>query len=67
MPDRSQTTRYRAIALVVLGILVVLAIFVVVALLNGGDDTDQIDPQNNDDSAPMIGVSLVGGVASAGR
>jgi hypothetical protein len=44
MPE--QTTRYRAVALVVLGIIVlVLGIFVVIGLVNG-DDTDEIDPQN---------------------
>ncbi len=47
-----QTTRYRSVALIVLGIIVVvLAIYLVVALVAGGDDTDQIDPQN----APVIG------------
>jgi hypothetical protein len=44
MPE--QTTRYRAVALVVLGIIVlVLGIFVVIGLVSG-DDTDEIDPQN---------------------
>ncbi|MDF1603638.1 hypothetical protein [Nocardioides sp. YIM 152315] len=46
MPE--QTTRYRAVALVVLGIIVVvLGIFVVIGLI-AGDDTDEIDPQNGE-------------------
>ena len=41
-----ETKRYRAVALVVLGIIVVvLGIFVVIGLLEG-DDTENIDPQN---------------------
>jgi hypothetical protein len=43
-----QTTRYRAVGLVVLGIIViVLGIFVIIGLISG-DDTDDIDPQNGD-------------------
>ena len=46
-----ETKRYRAVALVVLGIIVVvLGIFVLIGVLQG-DDTDEIDPQNNDDSS----------------
>lgn len=51
-----ETNRYRAVALVVIGIIVVvLGIFVVIGLLLG-DDTDEVDPQNNDDatSAPVL-------------
>lgn len=46
MPE--QTTRYRAVALVVLGIIiVVLGIFVIIGLISG-DDTGEIDPQNGE-------------------
>lgn len=51
-----ETNRYRAVALVVIGIIVVvLGIFVVIGLLLG-DDTDEVDPQNDDDatSAPVF-------------
>ena len=42
-----QTTRYRTVALVVLGVIIVaVAMYFVVAAINGGDDTDQLDPQN---------------------
>lgn len=42
-----QTTRYRAVALIVLGIiLVVLGAYLIVAWALGGDDTGEIDPQN---------------------
>ncbi len=51
-----QSTRYRAVALIVLGIIVlVLAAYLVVAWAVGGDDTGDIDPQNGD-SAPVIVV-----------
>lgn len=46
MPE--QTTRYRSVALIVLGIIVVvLGTFVLIGLLTG-DETDQIDPQNGE-------------------
>ena len=46
MPE--QTTRYRAVALVVLGIIiVVLGIFVIIGLISG-DDTGESDPQNGE-------------------
>lgn len=49
-----QTTRHRAVALVVLGIIVlVLLAYLVVARAVGGDDTGEIDPQNGD-SAPAL-------------
>ena len=45
-----ETKRYRAVALVVLGIIVVvLGIFILIGVLEG-DETDEIDPQNNSDS-----------------
>jgi hypothetical protein len=41
-----ETQRYRAVALVVLGIIVVvLGAFLLIGLLLG-DDTDEVDPQN---------------------
>ena len=43
-----QTTRYRSVALVVLGIvIVVLGILVVIGLVTG-DDTGELDPQNGE-------------------
>lgn len=51
-----ETKRYRAVALVVLGIIVVvLGIFVLIGVLEG-DDTDEVDPQNNDDSSSAPAV-----------
>jgi hypothetical protein len=43
----STRTRRRALLLVVLGILAVLAVLLLVGTLLG-DDTDQIDPQNGE-------------------
>ena len=51
-----ESKRYRAVALVVIGVIVVvLGIFVLIGVLEG-DETDEIDPQNNDDasSAPAF-------------
>jgi hypothetical protein len=43
---RQQTTRYRAVLLVVLGVIVVgLGAMLFIGVLQG-DDTDHIDPQN---------------------
>lgn len=44
-------SRRRALMLVVLGIIAfVVAAYLVVAWSQGGDETDEIDPQNNNDS-----------------
>ncbi|HEU5038379.1 MAG TPA: hypothetical protein VFT70_15330 [Nocardioides sp.] len=49
-----QTTRYRAVGLIVLGLIVlVLLAYLVVAWAVGGDDTGEIDPQNGR-SAPVL-------------
>ncbi|GAA1134500.1 hypothetical protein [Nocardioides aquiterrae] len=49
-----QTSRYKAVGLVVLGIIVVVLLaYLVVAWAAGGDDTGEIDPQNGD-SAPVL-------------
>lgn len=46
-----ETKRYRAIALVVLGIIaLVVSAYLVIGLVLG-DDTDEVDPQNNEDDA----------------
>ncbi|GAB6986043.1 hypothetical protein [Nocardioides pyridinolyticus] len=51
-----ETKRYRAVALVVLGIIVVvLGIFVLIGLLEG-DDTDEIDPQNGQVVTLFLGL-----------
>ena len=43
-----ETKRYRAVALVVIGIIVVvLGTFLLIGLLLG-DDTDEVDPQNGE-------------------
>lgn len=42
-----QSNRQYAVAAIVIGIIVVvLGAFLIVANVSGGDDTDEIDPQN---------------------
>ena len=48
-----QSNRQYAVALIVIGIIVVvLGAFLIVAWAVGGDDTDEVDPQN----APALAV-----------